>query len=157
MLLRLCNSFPPKQTLCLCVKDGSPVSTCSSSPKLDWMIKRGMVGLFPNCALVLLWLTFHHPLSLGCVLWLHFTIAFVFIALVPDFLKGWVDGLHAFICGLPFFVHFCGVHSQNMTFLRLHCPDMLHHCDVLISSVFPGIIRFMLSVLDSYQPVHCYG
>lgn len=35
-----------KQLLCLlCTKDGSPVSTCSSSPKLDWMIKRGMVGL----------------------------------------------------------------------------------------------------------------
>lgn len=35
-----------KQLLCLlCIKDGSPASTCSSSPKLDWMIKRGMVGL----------------------------------------------------------------------------------------------------------------
>lgn len=26
------------------LKDGSPASTCSSSPKLDWMIKKGMVG-----------------------------------------------------------------------------------------------------------------
>lgn len=35
-----------KQLLCLLrTKDGSPASTCSSSPKLDWMIKRGMVGL----------------------------------------------------------------------------------------------------------------
>lgn len=28
----------------LTLKDGSPSSTCSSSPKLDWMIKKGMVG-----------------------------------------------------------------------------------------------------------------
>ncbi|XP_060882445.1 target of Myb protein 1 isoform X5 [Labrus mixtus] len=26
-------------------KDGSPASTCSSSPKLDWMIKRGMIPI----------------------------------------------------------------------------------------------------------------
>lgn len=140
MLLQLSNSSPPKQTLCLCVKDGSPVSTCSSSPKLDWMIKRGMVGLFPNCAPVLVWLAFHHPLSLGCVLWLHFTIALLFVAFVTDFLKGWIDVcMLLYVVCLFLFTFFFGVHSQNMTFLRLHCPDMLHHCNichVLINSFF---------------------
>lgn len=45
VLLCLSNCFPLKWTLCLCMKDDSPASTRSSSPKLDWMIKRGMVGL----------------------------------------------------------------------------------------------------------------
>lgn len=31
--------------VCVCTKDESPASTHSSSPKLEWMIKRGMVGL----------------------------------------------------------------------------------------------------------------
>lgn len=30
------------------MKDASPASTRSSSPQLDWMIKRGMVGLCLN-------------------------------------------------------------------------------------------------------------
>lgn len=32
----------------VCIKDESPASSSSSSPKLDWMIKRGMVRLVLN-------------------------------------------------------------------------------------------------------------
>lgn len=66
------------------MKDGSPASTCSSSPKLDWMIKRGMVGLFlktcPGFSSVHLSTT---SVSLFCLVGLfYFTFALVWIDFV---------------------------------------------------------------------------
>lgn len=96
------------QLLCLlCTKDGSPVSTCSSSPKLDWMIKRGMVGLsqtvssfiparlslpFVSC----LFLFFFHWFCLrGCssfpvssqLLWLEFSVDSLVLRMLLCWLK----------------------------------------------------------------------
>lgn len=55
------------------MKDDSPASSRSSSPKLDWMIKRGMVGLSLKCVLVMD-SPVHTPLSLGVVLRLRFIL-----------------------------------------------------------------------------------
>lgn len=130
MLLCLSNCFPPKLTLCLCVKDDSPASTRSSSPKLDWMIKRGMVG--PKCVLVWHWFTFSTPLpSLGFVMRLRFIFCcgldcfclHHFLVLV--FRRFW-DKTVWFAC---FYDVVKTIRKQkSMTMFGLHCPDMLHHC-----------------------------
>uniref|UniRef100_A0A8C6TFQ1 Target of myb1 membrane trafficking protein n=1 Tax=Neogobius melanostomus TaxID=47308 RepID=A0A8C6TFQ1_9GOBI len=69
-----------------CGADESPASTNSSSPKLDWMIKRGMVGLFTLCALVN-----PHPHPHGLLL-----------AWVPFVHSSYCDArvLHVFKCGV---------------------------------------------------------
>lgn len=113
MLLCLGNCFPPKRTLCLCMKDGSPASTCSSSPKLDWMIKRGMVGLCPTCVLVSHWVTFHYPLFS----WFCREVAVYFCCVLDcfcwDFFFSFLGGLmvcmHLYVVETIscFFVYFC--------------------------------------------------
>lgn len=138
LFLCLSNCFPSKWTLCLCMKDGSPASTCSSSPKLDWMIKRGMVGLCLKCVLV--WFIFPHRLFPGFVTRLQFTfdvawIAFVWIIFVEfdgSVIEIKHSGVHAFRCREDDRIWF-GVSISACTNYRawpfeLHCPDMLHRC-----------------------------
>lgn len=126
------------------MKDGSPASTCSSSPKLDWMIKRGMVGLFlktcPGFSSVHLSTT---SVSFFCLVGLfYFTFALVWIDFV--WIHFWCSVFevlcyNTLVCMIWFFfymwrrwivfleVYFCAyAHSRGMTLFGPHCPDMLH-------------------------------
>lgn len=78
--------------ICLYVKDGSPASTRSSSPKLDWMIKRGMVGVnFKTCPGFTLVSPFHTLCLLVLFIQFWFTLLWSglghFLALVVQLLK----------------------------------------------------------------------
>lgn len=170
-----------KQLFCLlCAKDGSPASTCSSSPKLDWMIKRGMVGLSPNYVLVLHRVTFHCPrflvfcevalpfwCALGWFWWNCFVDRLVLCMLFKT--------IH--FCLFVLLFHFCACTHRTCrwwgcTLLECHIvaififawsPTFSHlngyniflsfpRCNVCSCTDHPPFI-----FLDSPCPVHCYG
>lgn len=86
------------------LKDGSPASTCSSSPKLDWMIKKGMVGV--KCILSLKRVNCYCHLSLIFFLWHQFAFVEFEIAVVGFNLLflcwWWKKMLHRnFVCSPP--------------------------------------------------------
>lgn len=95
------------------MKDGSPASTRSSSPKLDWMIKRGMVGVnFKTCPGFTLVSPFR-TLSFGS-----FHTVLIYFAVV------WVGSLFGFGGSVTEIEH-KGLHDQlwrrkSMTLFGLH-------------------------------------
>lgn len=106
--------------ICLYVKDGSPASTRSSSPKLDWMIKRGMVGVnFKTCPGFTLVSPFHTLCLLVLFIQFWFTLLWSglghFLALVVQLLK-WSTKVCMTSCGVVRAWH-CSV----CTFDMLHC------------------------------------
>lgn len=88
----------------VCMKDDSPASTHSSSPKLDWMIKRGMVGLCPKTCPGF---SLIHPSTPSTSWFCHEAAVYFWCGLDCFCLFGFGvsgikvkhNGLHAFTCG----------------------------------------------------------
>lgn len=113
------------------MKDGSPASTCSSSPKLDWMIKRGMVGLFlkmcPGFSSVHLSTTFVSLFCLGGLLYFTFPlvwIAFVWIHFWGSVFK--VLSYNTLVCMICFYLYVAKINSFFGSLLLCLRPQPRH-------------------------------
>lgn len=137
------------------MKDDSPASTRSSSPKLDWMIKRGMVGLCLN--------TCSGFTSTPSVSWFCHEVAVVWMAFVSVGLVDQVLRLNTTLCMLPcvvkIFLEFVSTPlTEHVWFDTLHsCSSAclmlcLHTYDCSVSVVGLLHVHPVLSVL--YMLLH---